>query len=383
MSGFTGTFVEITKTDNTFVGKDFITGDVVDINDINSVTMSKALSAGRLLGEYITTTGKTQWRQVDTNDDVVAQFKNTTNLRERASAGTLGHSDFMMFIHNSYVVKPAGLKMTELKWRYLIRSALRGRNIMMTGPAGSGKTLAVKSLAQALPNRPFFSFNLGSTQDPRSVLIGNTMANTDGTFFKESAFIRAIQTKNAIILMDELTRAHPEAWNILMTVLDQGQRYVRLDEHEDSPIIKVAEGVSFIATANIGIEYTATRVLDQAIRDRFIVIEIDVLDEKEEKDLLSMMFPDVDKSVIQAIAKIADETRRQARNGDGKLTKMISTRTNVEAAGLLHDGFMLTEVAEIAFYPIFDSEGDERTYVKQLVQKYADLDKTPSELFKG
>jgi len=43
----------------------------------------------------------------------------------------------------------------------------------MTGPAGCGKTMAAKSLVNAL-DRPDFYFNLGATQDPRSTLIGNT-----------------------------------------------------------------------------------------------------------------------------------------------------------------------------------------------------------------
>ena len=53
-----------------------------------------------------------------------------------------------------------------------------------------------------------------------------------------------------------------------MTVLDGGQRYLRLDEAEGSPIVNVAEGVTFIATANIGNEYTSTRVMDRA---RFLI----------------------------------------------------------------------------------------------------------------
>ena len=57
--------------------------------------------------------------------------------------------------------------------------------------------------------------------------------------------MKAISTPNAVILLDELSRAHPDAWNILMINLDQGQRYLRLDEHENSPTINVAEGVCF------------------------------------------------------------------------------------------------------------------------------------------
>ena len=74
-----------------------------------------------------------------------------------------GHAEIVDFINNSYKLKPKGLVMKELKWKYLIRSAVRGKNIMMTGQAGCGKTMAAKSLVNAL-DRPAFYFNLGATQ---------------------------------------------------------------------------------------------------------------------------------------------------------------------------------------------------------------------------
>ena len=293
------------------------------------------------------------------------------------------HAEIMNFIHSSYSLKPKGLMMSELKWKYLIRSAVRGKNMMMTGPAGCGKTMAAKSVVNSL-DRPDFYFNLGATQDPRSTLIGNTHFDKDkGTFFSKSLFVEAIQTENAVILLDELSRAHPDAWNILMTVLDYGQRYLRLDEADGSDTIKVANGVTFIATANIGNEYTSTRVMDKALMDRFTIVEMDVLSEDDETELLTYMFPSVDGTIISNVAKIATLTRTESNSETARITSGVSTRTTVELMGLIYDGFSLEESAEVSIYPQYDNTGgvdSERTFVKQIVQKFCD-DGTSDDLF--
>ncbi len=278
------------------------------------------------------------------------------------------------FIHNESVdLRPKTLVMPDLKWKYLVRSAMRGKNIMMTGAAGCGKTMAAKRLVEAL-ERPEFYFNLGATQDPRGTLIGNThFKKEEGTTFAESMFVKAIQTKDAIILLDEISRAHPEAWNILMTVLDQGQRYLRLDEHQDSPTIEVAEGVTFVATANIGNEYTATRAMDRALVDRFIIVEMETLDKEQESGLLKDLHPGVTQEQADNIAEIASMTRKEIKGEAPRITNSISTRLSVEMAGLLEDGFDLAEAAEVCIYPFFDEDGgvdSERTFMKQVVQKY-------------
>ena len=293
-------------------------------------------------------------------------------------------SILMNFIHNdSYRLKPKQLIVDELKWKYLMRSAMRGKNIMMTGAAGCGKTMAAKSIVHAL-DRPDFYFNLGATQDPRATLIGNTHFNKeDGTYFSEALFVKAIQTPNAVILLDELSRAHPDAANILMTVLDEGQRYLRLDEADGSPTIKVAEGVCFIATANIGNEYTATRVMDRALMDRFIVIEMDLLDKDQEFNLLKMMFPNVQTDLLDSIASIVHDTRKELKQENPRISTHISTRASVEMASLCYDGFDLLEAAEVTVYPQYDNAGgidSERTFMKQIVQKYSD-DGSSEDLF--
>ena len=283
--------------------------------------------------------------------------------------------DFLKFIHNeSEGLKPQMLFMNPLKWKYLIRNILRGKNIMMTGPAGCGKTMAAKAAANSIDGYTMEIFNLGSTQDPRATLIGNTQFDTKkGTVFSPSPFVKAIQTPNTVIVLDEISRAHPEAHNILMTVLDAGQRYLRLDEAADSPVVKVADGVSFIASANIGNEYTSTRQLDRAIVDRFTIIEMDTLTIDDETSLLQMMYPSVDDVVLNNVAKITTMTRNDVKKEVPTLSNSLSTRTAVEIGSLLYDGFNLAEAAEITIYPLFDDAGgaqSERTFIKQFVQKF-------------
>jgi nitric oxide reductase NorQ protein len=360
--------VKVEKSGNRFNAWD-VNGNKYT-SQITTGARKKAYNNGMALEQRVNKSGNHYWWAVP-----MSEFEKTSAPVIDVSSIDVPqeHGEMLNFIHSSYTLKPKGLVMKELKWKYLIRSAVRGKNILMTGPAGCGKTMASKSLVNSL-DRPDFYFNMGSTQDPRATLIGNVhFEKSKGTYFSESLFVKAIQTPNAVILLDELSRAHPDAWNILMTVLDQGQRYLRLDEASGQETIPVAEGVTFVATANIGNEYTSTRVMDKALMDRFTIVEMDVLTDEEEFGLLTYMFPHVEPELLSAVSEIAHTTRMESKSDTGKVSTGVSTRTSVEMAGLIYDGFGLDEASEVSIYPQFADDGgvdSERTFVKQLVQKF-------------
>ena len=321
------------------------------------------------------------WLYKETENSAWQQVEQGSTLEAKPKVEP--KNEIMSLLSTCVEKRPDTLFMEDLNWKFICRNVYRGRNMMLTGPTGTGKSQTAIAVAKAL-GKDLFYINLGATQDPRGTLIGNTHFSKDaGTFFNESAFVQALKTPGTVILLDEISRAHPEAWNILMTVLDPGQRYLRLDEAVGAPTVKVAEGVSFIATANLGSEYTAVRVMDRALIDRFTIAEIPFLSQKQEVSLLKKIYPTLDNEIAENIAEIAGQTREEIQSDTSRISTMISTRAVIEMAGLLDDGFSLAECAQVSIYPLFSNDGgmqSERTFVKQLVQKYIS-DGTDEELF--
>ena len=66
---------------------------------------------------------------------------------------------------------------------------------------------------------------------------------------------------------------------------------------------------------------------------------MDTLTKDEESELLQMMYPSVDKDVIDNVAEITSMTRNDVMSETPKLTNSLSTRTAVEIGSLLYDGF--------------------------------------------
>ena len=122
-------------------------------SEITVVARQKAADGGYLLGRFKMKNGKFQWRRHDN----VFYGETTPSIPTMSSVEVPeAHEEILNFIHSSYGLKPKMLMMSELKWKYLVRSGVRGKNIMMTGPAGCGKTMAAKSLVNSLDRHDYY-----------------------------------------------------------------------------------------------------------------------------------------------------------------------------------------------------------------------------------
>ncbi len=262
------------------------------------------------------------------------------------------------------------LKVDDTTWKILSRNVLVNRNTLLTGPSGCGKSSIALEVAKSL-NRQSYIFNFGSTQDPRSSLIGQNQYNKErGTFFVESDFIKALETPDCVIVLDELSRAHPEAFNIIFPLLDF-RHSMRIDETNRN--VNIADGVSFVATANIGIEYTSTRTIDRALMDRFIPLEINFISKEDELNLIKSKFPKLNDIDAANIVDFVDLIRKELTTESPKINNHISTRTVIELASMVEDGFDLYDAVKYTILPAYDSDGgtdSERTFVLQILQKF-------------
>jgi hypothetical protein len=123
--------------------------------------------------------------------------------------------------------------------------------------------------------------------------------------------------------------------------------------------------------------------MDRTLLDRFTIAEIPYLTQEQETSLIQKIYPEIAVGDAQNLAEIATLTRQELSTDAPQITTMISTRSVIEMAGLMVDGFSLGEVAQVGIYPMYSDEGglqSERTFVRQIVQKFIS-DGTDEELF--
>ncbi|MBL7714034.1 MAG: ATP-dependent Clp protease ATP-binding subunit ClpA [Bdellovibrionales bacterium] len=110
---------------------------------------------------------------------------------------------------------------------HLARSGLRTGerpvgSFLFCGPTGVGKTELSKQLALSL-GVPFVRFDMSEYGERHTVsrLIG---APPGYVGFEQSGLLTEAVLKNphVVVLLDEIEKAHPEVWNILLQVMDHG-----------------------------------------------------------------------------------------------------------------------------------------------------------------
>ena len=131
--GFTNEIYKVIQIGRTFAMLTTDNQPVTKLAGVSKQTMKKALDENKAIQAFVGKTGKLSYKMVEMDE-----FKKIASVIEDTACDSVSeafetHDLLKEFIHTKGKdLKPNGLFIEELKWKYLLRSAVRGKNILIT-----------------------------------------------------------------------------------------------------------------------------------------------------------------------------------------------------------------------------------------------------------
>ena len=248
-------------------------------------------------------------------------------------------------------IEDNGFWVSEDNWYLLLVNLLQQENTLFTGPSGTGKTELVLTACRKL-GLPCHVYDMGSMYDPISEMLGVHRIAPDGSsVFDYASFTQDIR-QEGVILLDELSRATPAVNNILLPCLDSRRSLpVEMAGTKDCRTIPVHPKCRFVATANIGVEYTGTNTMDRALMDRFFPVELTYMPADQEVAVLMKRYG-IPKADALNIVKTAGTVR--SNHAKEELGTTLSTRETLRAARMVAAGYPAVAAMELTYLPLFE-----------------------------
>ncbi len=228
-------------------------------------------------------------------------------------------------------------------------------SFLFCGPTGVGKTELCKALAEVL----FDDENAMVRIDMSEFMEKHTVSRLIGAppgyvgYEEGGKLTEAIRRRPyAVVLLDEIEKAHPDVFNILLQVLDDGRL---TDNHGhtvnfSNTIIVMTSNVGSQMIQKImsegGTEEDLQASLEETLRDRFLPEFLNRIDEK-------IVFHPLDRSQVAKIVDIQLE----------KLSQMLSQR----GLGLVVTEAARNQIAAEGYDPIYGARPVQRV-LKQSIQ---------------
>lgn len=253
-------------------------------------------------------------------------------------------------------------------WALLVRNIKKHINTMIVGPTGCGKTSVVKEICDRM-GKKLYTFDMGTMVDPVSSLLGVHRLSKGESIFDYAKFTQVIK-EPCVILLDELSRAPLSAMNVLFSCLDDRRNLnIEVAMGAGEREIDVNPEVTFIATANVGSEYSGTNSMDRALVNRFFPLELGYIPSSEESKVLTKR-TGIKKDMADIIVKIANNIRSLCYKQEVSVS--LSIRETLMVANLVADGWTIGGAMEKIYLPLYEgtkTEG-ERGIIYKTISSY-------------
>lgn len=247
------------------------------------------------------------WTKIPVKNITEFETNRLVNLEERLHKNLIGQDEAVSAVSRGIRRKRAGLSLKR-----------RPASFIFVGPTGVGKTELVKQIAKEVfdTEDALIRFDMSEFMEKHTVsrLIGSPpgyVGYDDAGQLTEK--IR--RHPYSVILFDEIEKAHPDVFNILLQILDDGRitdSHGKTVSFEDTIIVMTSNAGSetlggiagFGASSNASNKLKAEKALKQLFRPEFLnrIDEIIVFDELSKDDLLKivdLMLAELGKGLLE------------------------------------------------------------------------------------
>lgn len=207
--------------------------EIVDENDISEVVA--------------------KWTGIPVSKLNTSESKKLLNLKENLEKRVIGQNDALQKVSDAIIRSRAGIGDEKRPIG----------SFLFLGPTGVGKTEVAKALAENLFDSEDHIVRIDMSEYMEKFSVSRLLGAPPGYVGYEEGgqLTEAVRRKPySIVLLDEIEKAHPDVFNILLQVLDDG----RLTD-STGRIIDFKNTI-IIMTSNIGSEYLLNGVNEQTIK---------------------------------------------------------------------------------------------------------------------